>query len=63
MVRQKWESWFLWLAVDLVLTVQYARGGYYFTSLVYGVFTVVAILGLLRWLKRHKQSNGNQNIV
>jgi nicotinamide mononucleotide transporter len=63
MVRQKWESWLLWLAVDLVLTVQYARGGYYFTSLVYGVFTVVAILGLLRWLKRHKQSSGNQNIV
>lgn len=63
MVRQKWESWLLWLAVDLVLTVQYARGGYYFTSLVYGVFTVVAILGLLRWLKRHKQSSGIQNIA
>ena len=55
MVRQKWESWVLWFAVDVVLTVQYARGGYYFTSLVYAVFTVMAILGWMRWLKMHKQ--------
>jgi len=45
----------LWFAVDVVLTVQYARGGYYFTSLVYAVFTVMAILGWMRWLKMHKQ--------
>ena len=63
MVRQKWESWVMWLAVDMVLTVQYARGGFYFTSLVYGIFSVVAILGWTRWLKRHKQSIGKQKIV
>ena len=53
----------MWLAVDMVLTVQYARGGFYFTSLVYGIFSVVAILGWTRWLKRHKQSIGKQKIV
>ncbi len=49
MVKEKWETWAIWLLVDVVLTVQYARGGYYFTSLVYGVFTMMAILGWYRW--------------
>jgi len=45
----------LWFAVDVVLTVQYARVGYYFTSLVYAVFTALAILGWIRWYAMHKQ--------
>lgn len=55
MVREKWESWALWLAVDLVLTIQYARGGYYFTSVVYGIFAAMAVLGLVRWYQMHKK--------
>lgn len=49
MVREKWETWAIWLLVDCVLTIQYARGGYYFTALVYGVFTMMAMLGWYRW--------------
>jgi nicotinamide mononucleotide transporter len=51
MVKEKWETWALWLAVDIVLTVQYFRGEAYFTSLVYLIFTGVAILGWVRWYK------------
>jgi len=51
MVKEKWENWALWFAVDIVLTIQYFRGGAYFTSLVYLVFTAVAILGWVRWYK------------
>lgn len=51
MVREKWENWVLWFAVDIVLTIQYFRGGAYFTSLVYLIFTAIAILGWIRWYK------------
>lgn len=57
MVREKWENWVLWFAVDLVLTIQYFRGGYYFTSLVYLLFTGIAILGWVRWYKNAQRTN------
>lgn len=56
MVKEKWESWVLWFAVDIVLTIQYFRGGAYFTSLVYLVFTAIAILGWSRWLSRYQNA-------
>ena len=57
MVREKWENWVLWFAVDLVLTIQYFRGGYYFTSLVYLLFTGIAILGWVRWYKNAQRTH------
>jgi nicotinamide mononucleotide transporter len=49
MVRQKWEAWVIWLIVDLAGTVQYAMLGYWFTAVLYAMFTVVALIGLTRW--------------
>jgi nicotinamide mononucleotide transporter len=49
MVRQKWEAWVVWLIVDLAGTVQYAMLGYWFTAVLYAMFTVVAVVGLKRW--------------
>jgi len=56
MVKEKWENWVVWFAVDIVLTIQYFRGGAYFTSLVYLVFTAIAILGWSRWLSRYRNA-------
>jgi nicotinamide mononucleotide transporter len=56
MIREKWESWALWFAVDIVLTIQYFRGGAYFTSLVYAIFTAIAILGWVRWYKNAQRA-------
>lgn len=52
MVKEKWENWLIWLLVDVVLTIQYWLAGGYFTSIVYAIFTLIALLGLLRWYKR-----------
>jgi nicotinamide mononucleotide transporter len=52
MVKEKWESWTIWLVVDVVLTVQYWLGGSYFTSIIYFIFTAIALLGLVRWYRR-----------
>ena len=49
MVLQKYESWPLWLVVDVVGTALYAQQGYWFTSLLYFVFTIVAIIGWKNW--------------
>lgn len=49
MVYQKYEAWVVWLIVDLAGTVQYARLGYWFTAVLYAMFTVIAVIGWKRW--------------
>ncbi len=49
MVYEKYESWIVWLIVDLAGTIQYALLGYWFTAVLYAMFTVIAVIGLKRW--------------
>jgi nicotinamide mononucleotide transporter len=49
MVYEKYESWIVWLIVDLAGTVQYALLGYWFTAVLYAMFTVIAVIGWKRW--------------
>jgi nicotinamide mononucleotide transporter len=49
MVYEKYETWVLWLIVNVVATIQYLSLGYWFTALLYGVFAIVAMLGWKRW--------------
>ena len=49
MIYEKFETWIVWVIVDVVATVQYLLLGYYFTALLYGIFTVVAFVGWKRW--------------
>jgi nicotinamide mononucleotide transporter len=49
MVYQKVETWVLWLIIDLAGTIQYAYLGYWFTAVLYALFTLVAIVGWKRW--------------
>jgi nicotinamide mononucleotide transporter len=50
MVLQRNETWILWLVIDLFGTYHYANQGYWFTAVLYGVFTVIAGFGWYRWL-------------
>ena len=49
MVLEKYESWIIWLVVDIAGTALYFNQGYYFTSFLYGIFTLVALQGWRRW--------------
>ncbi len=49
MIYEKFETWIVWVIVDVVATVQYLILGYYFTALLYGIFTVVAVVGWKSW--------------
>ena len=49
MVLEKYESWIIWVVVDIAGTALYFHQGYYFTSFLYAVFTLIAVQGWRRW--------------
>ena len=49
MIYEKYETWVLWIIVNVVATAQYLSLGYWFTAILYAVFAIVAILGWKRW--------------
>ena len=49
MVYEKYESWIVWMVVDVVATIQYAVNGLYITAILYAMFTVIAVIGWKRW--------------
>ena len=51
LARKYAEQWLLWLAVDAVCTVLYVRKGIPFKAIIYGIYTVVAVLGYRKWLR------------
>ena len=54
MVLQRNETWIAWIVIDIFGTYHYANQGYWFTALLYGVFTIIAVFGLERWKKLSK---------
>jgi len=56
MVYEKYEAWPLWLAVNILATVQYAVLGYWFTAVLYAAFSVIAVIGWKRWYASHRSS-------
>jgi nicotinamide mononucleotide transporter len=57
MVLQRNETWIAWIVIDIFGTYHYANQGYWFTALLYGVFTVIAFIGLKRWKKLSSSAN------
>ena len=51
MARRKIEHWILWIIGDIISVPLYIYKGLFFTSIQYLIFTFVAILGFITWLK------------
>lgn len=51
LTKKKLESWYFWIAVDVVAIGVYLYKHLYFTTGLYTIFLVLAILGLLEWKK------------
>jgi nicotinamide mononucleotide transporter len=49
MIYEKFEAWVIWIIVNVTATIQFFILDYWFTSVLYSVFTVVAVIGLKRW--------------
>ncbi len=56
--RKYVEQWLVWLAVDVVSCGLYIYKGIPFTAGLYGLYSVLAVAGYLRWLKKMKVENG-----
>ena len=46
------ESWILWIGVDLIALGLFTWRGLYVTTGLYGVFLVLAIVGLIEWKRK-----------
>lgn len=51
------ENWFLWIIVDLVCIVVYAKKQIFFISIEYAIFFLIATYGLFRWIKSTNYEN------
>ncbi|MCK9159919.1 MAG: nicotinamide riboside transporter PnuC [Bacteroidaceae bacterium] len=55
LAKKNIEQWIAWVAVDGVSTGLYIYKGLYFTSILYGIYTIMAIFGYFKWKKLMKQ--------
>lgn len=56
MAIKKVESWWFWIAGNIVSIPVYFSQGLYFTSLQYVVFLIIAIIGLKEWNRKAQLS-------
>jgi len=56
MAKKKVESWYWWIATNIASIPLYFVKQYVFTSVYYVVLLVMAIFGLIEWIKREKNN-------
>ena len=49
--RKYVEQWFAWILVDIVCCGLYIYKDLYFTSALYGLYSIIAIFGYFKWKK------------
>lgn len=54
MTKKKVESWYWWMATNIASIPLYFVKHYVFTSIYYLVLLVMAVFGLIEWIKRSK---------
>jgi nicotinamide mononucleotide transporter len=57
MTKKKVESWYWWIATNIASIPLYFVKHYVFTSVYYIVLLIMAIFGLLEWMKRAKKNH------
>lgn len=58
-INKKIESWILWIVIDITATGMYFAKGIKFVALQYLVFCMIAVFGLLHWMREYR-SYGNR---
>ncbi len=54
--RKYVEQWWLWFAVDIISVVLYLYKGIYGRTILYGIYTVMAVYGYWVWKRRMQKS-------
>src|SRR5690606_10869307 len=55
MAKKKVENWIAWIVTDLVSIPLYFYKGLVLTSLQFLLFTILAVIGLMAWIKSAKK--------
>jgi nicotinamide mononucleotide transporter len=55
MIKKILQSWMFWIIVDVVAIIIYAYKDLYFTTVLYVLFLVMAIIGYLEWKKAYNE--------
>ena len=56
MLSQKWwQQWFCWVLVEPLMIALFLLSGLYASALLYGIYEVFCILGIIRWRKQSRQ--------
>lgn len=58
--RKKVENWHVWIIVDIIYVALYVHKHLILTAVLYGLFVLMAIAGLLAW-KRAAEGEGDEN--
>jgi nicotinamide mononucleotide transporter len=61
--RKKVESWYLWLAADVVYVPLYAVKGLYLTALLYVGFMALCVVGLLGWRRESRRRDVTVSVL
>lgn len=57
MTKKKVESWYWWIATNIASVPLYFVKHYVFTSVYYVILLVLAVMGLIEWQKRARQTH------
>lgn len=55
LVKKKFESWVIWIMVDIAFVTLFASKGLYMSAVLYSIFTCTAINGFVTWRKLIKK--------
>lgn len=58
MTRKLVENWIIWVIIDLISIVLYAKQDVYFMALEYTILTAIALNGTREWIKAAKENKG-----
>ena len=56
MVKKVLQNWLYWIVIDAAAIVLYAQNGYYATIVMYCIYLILAVIGLITWQKLYRQS-------
>lgn len=59
--KKRIDSWFIWIAVDVISVPLYFSRGLVLTSILYFIFLCICVKGLIDWKKDYKVQNGTAN--
>jgi nicotinamide mononucleotide transporter len=63
MAKKKVESWYWWIATNIASIPLYFIKHYVFTSVYYFILLLMAIWGLIEWMKRANNKNAKTELV